>query len=527
MAGLRRRRTAGRPAVRRRIPEPGKADLGRRLLRPRPPGSALGDSDLEYENSWDSFAEKIEKAPFQAGHGFEAPVWASLTKELPGEFENVQGVWGLISNLQSVFGVSSTSAQVNLKKIALAIEEETAPPAHGEVAGWWLELAANLLSTASYYSFGIEGEIVRKSAGTLSGALFIAAQMIYGPQGAPAAETFKLETTDFASELAETYLDASKGLGLIGEILVSDYGKLTAVKEGGLLGINEKTLAKLEEALGPGSQSWSYEKLLPTSYEPVTLKTGLNLDKVLPENATEYLCTWSESYGLYSEYKPFENTSNHAQLRTEEPRLLSRRDGPERLEPARQHQLPRVPSDPRLEVAGKDLQARIRKWPRPVRALVLALGLRHPVGEGTYRRRLRLTRRARSSRRRPGGLYRRAAAQARGGVVAEALEGEAEHRVEQARRPLQGDPRVVVHLRPRSPRRDLDRVFGDRGGVLGPQDEAPGRLELGDLVLERVSRPSQRTSTWNLEPSPGWPTWSGSASATVGSQSATLANSAM
>ena len=275
--------------------------------------------NLEYENSWDSFAEKIEKAPFQAGHGFKEPVWAKLTKELPGEFENVQGVWGLISNLQSVFGVSSTSAQVNLKKIALAIEEETAPPAHGEVAGWWLELAANLLSTASYYSFGIEGEIVQKSAGTLSGALFIAAQMIYGPQGAPAAETFKLETADFASELAETYLDASKGLGLIGEILVSDYGKLTAVKEDGLLGINEKTLAKLEEALGPGSQSWSYEKLLPTSYEPVTLKTGLNLDKVLPENATEYLCTWSERYGLYGEYKPFEKASNYAQLRTKSP----------------------------------------------------------------------------------------------------------------------------------------------------------------------------------------------------------------
>ncbi len=276
--------------------------------------------NLQYRNEWKTMGREIAGAPFQAGRGFKEPAWKALREELPTEFDNVQGVWNLVDTLQGAFGPSSSSALVNLKKIALEIEESTAPPAHSEVAGWWLELAANLLSTASYYSFGVEDEIVQKTTGTLSGALFIAAQMIFGPQGAPAAETFKLETADFALELGETYLDASKGLGLIGEILVSDYGKLTAVKQAGLLGINEKTLAKLDGVLGPGSRAWSYQKILPTSYEAISLKGGQQHNNPLPESATEFVCSYYVGgKGVEAEYKPFPKAPKYAQLRIKNP----------------------------------------------------------------------------------------------------------------------------------------------------------------------------------------------------------------
>lgn len=276
--------------------------------------------NLQYRNEWKTMSGEIADAPFQAGHGFTEPTWKPLREELSTEFADVQGVWNLVSTLQGAFNSSSNSALVNLKKVALEVEESTAPPAHSEVAGWWLELGANLLSIASYYSFGVEGEVVQKTTGTLSGALFIAAQLIFGPQGAPAAETFKLETADFATELAETYLDASKGLGLVGELLVSDYGKLTAVKKSGLLGISEKTLGKLERVLGPGSRSWSYQKLLPTSYEAIALQAGALHDNPLPENASEYECTYYVGgRGIESEYRPFPKAPKYAQLRAKSP----------------------------------------------------------------------------------------------------------------------------------------------------------------------------------------------------------------
>lgn len=222
-------------------------------------------------------------------------------------------------NLQGAFGASGVSAEVNLKTIALEIEEDIAPPARSEAAGWWLELLANLASTASYYSFGVDGEIVQKATGTLSGALFIAAQMVFGPQGAPEAETFKIQTDDFAVELAERYLDASTGLGLTGELMVSDYGKLEAISRSGLLGINKRAVGKLTQVLGPGSKQWSYQRLLPTAFEAIGLKPGEQLNNPLPATAGEYTCEYYVGgRGLEEKYKPFHAPAS-AQLRTSEP----------------------------------------------------------------------------------------------------------------------------------------------------------------------------------------------------------------
>ncbi len=276
--------------------------------------------NLRYRNEWKGMGGELAKAPFKPGLGFDEATWKALKEELPTEFADVQGVWNLVTTLQGAFGIGSGSALVNLKQIALEIEESTAPPAHSEVAGWWLELGANLLSIASYYSFGVEEEIVQKTTGTISGALFIAAQLIFGPQGAPAAETFKLQTADFATELSETYLHASQGLGLIGEILVSDYGKLSAVAQSGLLGINEKKLGKLEGVLGPGSRSWSYQKLLPSAYEAISLQAGESYNRPLPETASEYECSYEVGgSGVEKEYKPFPKAPKHAQLRSKSP----------------------------------------------------------------------------------------------------------------------------------------------------------------------------------------------------------------
>src|ERR1700749_400649 len=225
----------------------------------------------------------------------------------------------MIHLLQTAFDASSSSALVNLKQIALEIEESTKPPAKSEVAGWWLELIANSLSGVSYYDFGVDEEVVQKVTGTLSSAVFIAAQASTGPQGAPEAENFQIAADDFASELAEKYLNASKGLGPIGELIVSDYGKLTGVKAGGLIGVTEKTLSKLKNVLGPGSRSWSWQKLLPTSYEPFSLASSKEYDNPLPANAAEYVCTEPLEIEGSKPYMAFPHAPKNAQLRTRSP----------------------------------------------------------------------------------------------------------------------------------------------------------------------------------------------------------------
>ncbi len=60
--------------------------------------------NLRYRNEWKTMGREIAGAPFEAGHGFKEPVWQALTKQLPSEFNDVQGVWNLVKTLQGAFG---------------------------------------------------------------------------------------------------------------------------------------------------------------------------------------------------------------------------------------------------------------------------------------------------------------------------------------------------------------------------------------------------------------------------------------
>lgn len=273
--------------------------------------------NTRYETEWSAKALTLLGASPPANAKFSAATWKAVTTELSTEFNNAQSVWTVIGHLQGAFGATGLSADINLEQIGLEIEKDMRLPAKSEVAGWWLELAANILSIVSYHSFGVPDEVVQKTTGGLSGGLFIAAQLILGPQGAPEAEEFNVVTKEFAGKLAKQYLDASEGLGFIGELLVTDYGKLTAISESGVLGITPKKISKMEQELGPGSKGWSYEQLIPAAYEAVRLEPDSPDNSPLPQNANSYKCTEVEGVAEES-YEPF-NATALAQLRSEVP----------------------------------------------------------------------------------------------------------------------------------------------------------------------------------------------------------------
>ncbi len=273
--------------------------------------------NLRYETQWAAMGVKLERAQAPAGKGFTEETWEGVTSELATEFGDVQSVWKMVGILQGAFGTSSVTADVNLEEIGLAIEKDLRVPEKSEVAGWWLEMAANIASIISYYDFGVPDEVVQKTSGTLSGGLFIAAQLTIGPQGAPEAEEFDIVAKEFAGQLAERYLRASSGLGYIGELLVSDHGKLAAVSASGLLGIDAARVSELEQQLGPGSKAWSYERLMPSAFEAVGLEAQEPANSPLPSNANEYRCT-VVAETVEENYKPF-NASAEAQMHTTEP----------------------------------------------------------------------------------------------------------------------------------------------------------------------------------------------------------------
>lgn len=272
--------------------------------------------NLEYENKWSTYALKLNGTPFKAGNGFGEPEWKAVVAELEVEFESVQSVWTFVRRTQGFFGVAGSGGAVDLETVAHRIEKAIKPPPRSEAAGWWMELFGNLSSVGSYFSFGIEGEIIQKVLGIFQGTMFESAASIYGKEGDPLLEEFEVKSEDLAAEFAHRYTDASAGVGFVGELLVSDAGKLRAVQASGMLGFKEKGFKESIVGVEKGTELWTYQSLLPVAYEAISLEQG-GLNEPLPAVTGEYECAAHD--GRTSFYRPFKKVTPAAEYRLLEP----------------------------------------------------------------------------------------------------------------------------------------------------------------------------------------------------------------
>jgi len=288
--------------------------LGKSCYVPARPDVRSQYCNEEYRFEWSSWVGTLERAEFKSGEGFGKSEWEAVTKQLyEKEFRTVQRIWNFTAEIQQVFGVAAGKNQVDLNGIASEIKKALTPPQTSEAVGWWLELFGNFASTGSYFSWGIEGENVQKTLGVIQGALFETAASIYGPTGEPLLDEFQVSVNDLAEDLGGRFVDASIAVGSLGEILVSDWGKLRAIQESGLLGFNNKGYAKSLEALKYGTEQWSWQKLMPAAYEAIKIEPG-SLNEPLPEHAGAYRCVYK--FGRdYPEYNPFGGTPEGAELK--------------------------------------------------------------------------------------------------------------------------------------------------------------------------------------------------------------------
>lgn len=274
--------------------------------------------NLRYEDEWSNFATELKAAKYPAGQGFTKSEWEAVVHELAEEeLRTVQSVWKLVSFMQKAFGVSGAPGQVKLNQIATEIEKAITPPPKSEAVGWWLELFGNFGSVGSYFKWGLEDEDFQKALGVIQGLMFESAGSIYGSEGEPLYEGWELKADDVAVELAKRNLEASIGIGYVGEILVSDYGKLQAMRNSGLLGISAKGFGKTIEGLEVGAEQWSYQNLLPIAYEAVDLTVG-GINSPMRPSASEFECEWEagKSEGFW---RPFAKAPKQAELRSTEP----------------------------------------------------------------------------------------------------------------------------------------------------------------------------------------------------------------
>jgi hypothetical protein len=280
--------------------------------------------NLLYKNKWGNWAGELLKEPFPSGHGFTKGEWGQVVKELAGkgshgEFESVSTVWALIDEYKSMLNETSAGNLLQLKVVTEKVERSIAPPPRSEAEGWWLELLGNVTAIVSYYDFGIKDNVVERATGTLSGLLFVAGQTLYGNEGLPAFENFSIEASKVAEQFGKRYESASSQLGRIGEILVSDPGKLAAVASNPEYAVNEEAVASAKEALTAGASEWAYEALLPLAYEAIGLRKGELQNDPLPTEASKYTCEFAEADGGSGGYEPFAKAPASANIVTKLP----------------------------------------------------------------------------------------------------------------------------------------------------------------------------------------------------------------
>jgi hypothetical protein len=283
-------------------------------------------------NAWAGYVGQIRSAQCngrcQDENGFSQEDWENVRAELVGrgqpnefsEFNAVQSTWGLVEALQKPFGASGVSAEVDLNAIATKIEQALKPPPENEATGDFLNILGTILYTGSYIEF--EDPAAAIAIGAIAGGIGIGSLYTKGENGAAELENFQVRAAEVAVELAKSLKTGSDGIDSLGELVVTDYGKLRRVKEN-FAGFTPKAVEAAAERLETGMEQWSYKTLFGAAYEAVSLvETEFAFNAPLPSRAHDYTCRWAENSGgfgpIEGEYRPF-NASPVAEYRLDGP----------------------------------------------------------------------------------------------------------------------------------------------------------------------------------------------------------------
>jgi flagellin-like protein len=241
---------------------------------------------------WRENANILKAAKYAPGHGFGEGEWKAVQHELAfEEFRTVEEIWTLLDNTEKIFSAANQIGHVDFEQLTAETERALQPPPESDATGWWLELIGNLASTGSYFSNVINPEEqLTKFLGVIQGAMFEASSSLFESNGEAVLRAFKVKSSEMARELAAHYADDIGGIGKVGNILVTDYGKLQAMRNSGLLGFKPSESKELIEAAAASTQMWSYEVLMPSAFEAVQLEAGGFFNPKVPEKATLWAC---------------------------------------------------------------------------------------------------------------------------------------------------------------------------------------------------------------------------------------------
>lgn len=215
-----------------------------------------------------SAVDKIEFAtlpnvPSCEAGGFEQSDLTAVQDQLDQEFTYVGRVQKLVQNMQSPLGTTAAAVQANFEDIVQALWLTISQPT-GEANGdSSTTVAADLLFLGSAIPgvggvFGLEAE-----------GIDLAEALSNTGSGSPALTAFQAQEAELGTDLGQQFVTAFNELGVIGNFLLTDWGKLQIAgqKATSQWAWTEANDATEQAAFAATTQRWSYDALFPLAFD--------------------------------------------------------------------------------------------------------------------------------------------------------------------------------------------------------------------------------------------------------------------
>ncbi|UUY05439.1 hypothetical protein LRS13_07935 [Svornostia abyssi] len=266
----------------------------------------------KYYNSWGGFASQLRGLAYPSGQSFSATDWTTVINQLApkegyGEFNAVGSLWSTISTAQG------TNTQDSVQAVALAQQEAATIVGKltgaSSTVGSWLTFLGDLSDAADRLA-EVVSEDLGGPLGFIAAGLLVSGDTANLPNGAPNLGAFNVQAADFAADLAESYGQATSELTHLGDLIVSDPGKLEDFDQGSQYALNDTPA--LNTGLTLAAAQFGWKSLFPAAFQIIQLPQGTGVNTGVTD-ARNYQC--SVMYGSQvGSYYPFPNAQPSAQL---------------------------------------------------------------------------------------------------------------------------------------------------------------------------------------------------------------------
>jgi hypothetical protein len=255
-----------------------------------------------FDSDWDSRHNTLDENidyPSGGSSEFDEATFDAVKQQLLTEMDMVADVYAVVQNWKGVFTDSSLSAYIDLQSIAAGIVTELNQQDSGQssTANTIAVLGDSLWVAQSILEFSGQEEAAI-AVGAVAGSMDVMADLSSSSGGGPDAAPVVADVTALGQELADRYTDLASSVGTVGEILVSDWGKLKQADDSSttVWAFDQDVTDTIQQALTVSAKRELYAALLSVPYHVYVVDPG-NIDNSWTQPAEIKCATGSHPFG--------------------------------------------------------------------------------------------------------------------------------------------------------------------------------------------------------------------------------------